>query len=253
MDMKGKTALDMLTMCGAIITNDHFVYTSGKHGDAYVNKDALYPYPDLVSALCRAIAEKFAGSNVEVVVGPEKGGIILSQWVSYHLNKLERRTIPGVHAEKEESDVLSEENRNNVAIRHIHFSHGINDSTIALYRGERLVKKSDQFVFKRGYDKLVAGKNVLIVEDILNTYKTVNAVIDAVKECGGFVIGVGALCNRSDPATRNQMHLSPRTIALTRIPLSTWSAGICPLCAKDIPVRTDLGKGSNFLAKKKSA
>jgi len=31
-----------MAITGAVITGSHFVYTSGKHGSAYVNKDAVY-------------------------------------------------------------------------------------------------------------------------------------------------------------------------------------------------------------------
>lgn len=243
--------VDALCRCKAIITDSHFVYTSGKHGDTYVNKDAIYPHADLVSTMCRAIAEKFEGSGVDVVVGPEKGGIILSQWTAYHLGKSERRDIQGVYAEKEE--IVLAANNGIMGILRVLISYITTDIGTELRKGERVVKKTNRFVFKRGYDKLIKGKNVLIVEDVLNTCKTVNAVIDAVKECGGFVVGVGALCDRSDPATRARIYLSPRTIALTHLPLSAWNADECPLCAKDIPVRTDLGKGADFLASKKSA
>lgn len=251
MDQTGKTTVQILKECGAIVTEGHFVYTSGKHGDAYVNKDALYLYPEQVSMLCRLIAERFSGSRIDVVVGPEKGGIILAQWTAYHLGRMEGRAVPAVFAEKEESVVLSDEN--SVEVRNIHFSHGVGDSTIKLYRGEKLVKKSDRFVFKRGYDAFVKGKNVLVVEDILNTYKTVNNMVDAVKTYGGFVVGVGALCDRSDPATRPRINYSPRTITLAHMPLSAWDAKDCPLCAKGIKVHTGLGKGADFLAAQKSA
>lgn len=253
MEETRKTTVEILKSCGAVATDGHYVFTSGKHGDAYVNKDALYLHPATISMLCKPIAERFVGSNIDVVVGPEKGGIILSQWTAYHLSKMEDRDIPAVFAEKEESLVLSDKNKNDVDVRAIHFSHGDGDSTIKLYRGEKLVKKNDQFTFKRGYDAFVRGKKVLIVEDILNTYKTVNNVVDAVKAHGGFVVGVGALCDRSDPKTKVQIHFSPRTIVLARMPLSAWNAHECPLCAKDIPVCTNLGKGAEFLAAQKSA
>ncbi len=29
---------------GVVITDSHIVYTSGKHGAEYVNKDAIYPH-----------------------------------------------------------------------------------------------------------------------------------------------------------------------------------------------------------------
>ena len=36
-----------------MITGSHVVYTSGKHGSAYVNKDAVYPNTARVAELCR--------------------------------------------------------------------------------------------------------------------------------------------------------------------------------------------------------
>ncbi len=33
--------VDILKKVGAVITDSHFVYTSGKHGSVYINKDAV--------------------------------------------------------------------------------------------------------------------------------------------------------------------------------------------------------------------
>ncbi len=33
--------VSLLKKVGAILTDDHFVYTSGKHGSVYINKDFL--------------------------------------------------------------------------------------------------------------------------------------------------------------------------------------------------------------------
>ena len=79
--MDEKATLRMLQEFGAIITNSHIVYTSGKHGTVYVNKDALYPYTDLALDVCREIARGFLGDtdNIEMVIGPAIGGAILSQ------------------------------------------------------------------------------------------------------------------------------------------------------------------------------
>ena len=49
-------ALRVLGHVGAVLTNDHFVYTSGKHGSAYVNKDAIYPHTNETSFLCSLFA-----------------------------------------------------------------------------------------------------------------------------------------------------------------------------------------------------
>ena len=70
-----------LSDVGAVMTG-HFVYTSGKHGSVYVNKDAVYPHVRVTSDLCRAIAEHFADETkygIEAVVAPAVGGEFLAR------------------------------------------------------------------------------------------------------------------------------------------------------------------------------
>src|SRR3989344_9468868 len=88
--MNEDEVLELLQKVGAFRAG-HFVFVSGLHADTYVNKNAMYPYTREMSKLCRSIAERFVGKNVGAVVGPATGGIILSQWVAYHLSELEGR------------------------------------------------------------------------------------------------------------------------------------------------------------------
>jgi len=76
--------LDILQHLGAVLTNDHFVYTSGKHGEVYINKDALYPHTRETSQVGRMMAELILANGLqpEVVVGPALGGII---WICQSL------------------------------------------------------------------------------------------------------------------------------------------------------------------------
>jgi orotate phosphoribosyltransferase len=79
--------VSMLKSVGAIITDSHIVYTSGKHGSVYVNKDALYPHTELASRVGKMFAEKNKKLDIDAVVAPALGGIILSQWTAYYLSK----------------------------------------------------------------------------------------------------------------------------------------------------------------------
>ena len=79
--------ITILKQVGAVITDSHFVYTSGKHGSVYINKDALYPHTQETSQVGKMMAEKYQHRTVDVIVGPALGGIILSQWTAYHLSK----------------------------------------------------------------------------------------------------------------------------------------------------------------------
>lgn len=85
---------------GAMVANSHIVYTSGKHGREYINKDAVYPNGKQISFLCGKIAACFADESINVVVGPATGGIALSQWVAAHLSSPDHQVL-SVYAEKE--------------------------------------------------------------------------------------------------------------------------------------------------------
>ncbi len=208
--MNEQDVLNMLGRVGAVITNSHLVYTSGKHGSAYVNKDAVYPHTEETSRLCRAIAQEFVMDGVEVVIAPAIGGVILMTWTARHLSDLTGREVLGVYAEKD----------------------------------------GEGFIIKRGYDKLLPGKNVLVVEDLLTTGGSVKKVIEVVRALGGNVIGLAVLCNRGG-ITAQDVGGVPKLFALTNVKLDAWDEADCPLCAQGVPINTDVGKGREFLARKK--
>ena len=212
--MNEQEVLQVLSKVGAVVTDSHIVYTSGKHGPAYVNKDALYPHTAETSRLCRAIAERFADDNVQVVIAPAIGGVILSQWTAHHLSKMNGHEVFGVYAEKSED------------------------------------RRRDDFIIKRGYDKLIAGKIVLVVEDVLTTGGSAKKVVEATRAIGGYVVGLGVLCNRG--GITPQMIDVPKLDALVSVKLDAWDEATCPLCERNVPVNTDIGKGREFLARKQA-
>ncbi|HUC01529.1 MAG TPA: phosphoribosyltransferase family protein [Candidatus Paceibacterota bacterium] len=208
-----QVALEILGRLNAVLTNDHFVYTKGDHGSVYVNKDAIYPHTVETARLCRLFADRFEFDDIQVVVGPEKGGIILSQWTAHRLTDITNiNDVLAVYAEKDTT----------------------NDGT---------------FIFARGYEKLIPGKRVLIVEDVLTTGGSVKAVVQAVRALGGDIRGVAAICNRGG-VTAAEIGDVPELYSLVDITLDKWSAEKCPLCARDVPINTARGKGKEFLARK---
>lgn len=201
--------LEALAKIQAVITDSHLVYTSGKHGATYFNKDAIYPHTELTSQLCEEIAKHFANHGIEVVLAPAVGGIILSQWVAYHLTKITGREVLGVYAEKD----------------------------------------GEGFVIKRGYDKLSSGKKVLIIEDILTTGGSVKKVIDTARCIGANIVGLGVLCNRGG-IKASDVSNPPELFALIDVNFDAWDEADCPLCAKHIPVNTDVGHGRKYVQAK---
>lgn len=192
----------------------HFVLTSRRHAKEYVNKDALYPHTAETSDLCRQIAG-FADPGTQVVAAPAIGGVILSQWVAHHLSVLLGTEVLAVYAEPGSNDTL---------------------------------------IFKRGYDQLIPGRKVFVVEDVLTTGGSAKKVVDAVRALQGEVIGVGVLSNRGG-VTVEQLGNVPWLRALITIPMVSWNVPEgepCPLCKQGVSVNTEVGKGKEFLAHKAS-
>lgn len=208
--MTGEELLEIFKKTGGYITGSHIVYTSGKHGEAYLNKDAIYPHTKEIAKICREIAERFKDKGIEVVAAPALGGIILSQWTAYFLSEFTGREVLGIYTEK-----TPDKNQ----------------------------------IFTRGYDKLVSGKKVLIVEDITTTGGSVVKVVASVKQAGGNVAAVCVLANR-DPENINSQAVGAPYMALVEIKLQAWEERDCPLCQKGVPINTTVGKGREYLTKK---
>lgn len=207
--MDEKEVLDLLEKVGAFRAG-HFVFTSGRHGDSYVNKDALYPYTQDTSRLCKAMAERFAKKDIDVVIGPAIGAAILSQWVAYHLTQMNGREVYGAYADKD---------------------------------------GQGGFILKRGYDKLVKDKRVLVVEDLTTTGGSIKKVVETIRTIGGDVVAAIAIVNRGD-VSKEQVGNPGEFQSLVTLHLESWDEGQCELCEKGIPVNTDVGHGKDFKAKK---
>lgn len=72
-----KEVEDLLIETSAIMEG-HFLLTSGLHSPRYVEKFNVLQKPVYTEKLCRAMAEKFKDANIETVVGPVTGGILLA-------------------------------------------------------------------------------------------------------------------------------------------------------------------------------
>ncbi len=68
---------ELLIKTGAIM-DGHFLLTSGLHSPHYVEKFNVLQQPQYTQQLCEAMAEKFKDANIETVVGPMTGGILLA-------------------------------------------------------------------------------------------------------------------------------------------------------------------------------
>ncbi len=201
--------LELLQKVGAF-RSGHFVFTSGRHSDSYVLKDAMYAYTRETSQVCREMAERFKDAGVEAVIGPAIGAAILAQWTAHHLSEMTGREVFGVYADKD---------------------------------------GKGGFIIKRGYDRVIKGKKTLIVEDLTTTGGSIAKVVEAARAAGADVVGAIALVNRGD-VTKEQVGNPPVFAQLLNVQLDSWEEKDCELCEKGIPVNTDIGHGREFLARK---
>lgn len=165
------------------------------------------------------MAKGVQDKGVEVVVGPALGGIVLSQWVAHHLSQLTGKEVLSLFCEKDYD-----------------------------------VKQTYDIpqVFKRGYDKLVKGKKVLVVEDLTTTGASVKKVVDRVKEAGGDVVCVYVLVNRNPEGVNSELVGAPFK-SLSVMKADAYDEEDCPLCKKGVPINTEVAHGKDYLKKKKGA
>ncbi len=63
---------------GHALKHGHFLFSSGRHGDLYLEKFDLLRNPALTVEMCSGFADLFRDKHIDVVVGPTTGGIILA-------------------------------------------------------------------------------------------------------------------------------------------------------------------------------
>src|SRR6202158_6049822 len=69
-----------------VVSNVHFVLSSGRHSNEYWEKFRLLEWPRVTEQLCSQIASRYKLSDIEVVIGPTTGGALLAQEVARQLD-----------------------------------------------------------------------------------------------------------------------------------------------------------------------
>ncbi len=202
--------LNTLKNLKVISSDDHFVLRSGRHTSQYINKDNLYKRPDYTSYICKQIAIKLLATmgqvKIETVIAPATGGIPMSQWLAYHLQKLQGSTVFAAYAEKN-TDIV--------------------DLKEQLYR------------IGRTYSSTINLRNIVIADDVLTTGGSMQKVIQAVEQSSGKIIACIAIFNRGK--ITNEMLGVPQLFSLFDIEIKTYESDNCPMCKQNIPINTELG------------
>jgi len=151
--------LHHLAEAGAVLTKRHFVYASGRHGTAYINMREVAHESDWLRWIARGMAYNLRKYEVDVVLGPETLG----------------RTLAG----------------------YVALGAGTHQAIWCDFEGEGDAKRA-VFSPKLDFGRLVKGKCVAIVDDLLTTGSSIKLAADLVHANGGVPL-VGAVVVRRTP------------------------------------------------------
>jgi len=77
-------AIDILKKSGVMLEG-HFLLTSGRHSNRYMQCARLFEYPEFSCIIAEDIADAFEEDDIDLVVGPAMGGVILAYEVASQL------------------------------------------------------------------------------------------------------------------------------------------------------------------------
>ncbi len=97
--MTEQEIVNILKESGALLTG-HFQLRSGLHSDRFFQAALLLQYPDKAETVCRHLAEKFSGTEIETVISPAVGGLIVGQEVARALG------CRAIFADKEDGQLV---------------------------------------------------------------------------------------------------------------------------------------------------
>ncbi len=91
--------LKLFTESGALLQG-HFKLTSGRHSDLYYEKFTILKNPAVCGPLCAQMGQLFSDKQVEVVVGPTTGGVIIAYEVAKALGTHSLYAEPGTSGDE---------------------------------------------------------------------------------------------------------------------------------------------------------
>lgn len=89
-----------------------------------------------------------------------------------------------------------------------------------------------------------------MVEDILTTGGSAKRVVELVRSMGGNVVGLAALVNRGKVSSLDVGSPS-KFFTLVNLKIESWTEEDCLFCKEGKPVNTELGKGKEYLQRKR--
>ena len=198
-DLRNK-ALANLQEFEVLIRDGHFDYGNGYHGPVYLNPHRIFRQPSLIWRLGQDLIEILPDaivSETDVVAGPVMGGALLAHTIAGLLDSRRSLSVPPTSFAPLSLDAAG------------------------------------GLVLRPFYQSVVAGKRVLVADDVRNTGKTFERAKAVIEEAGGRVIATVQIYDRLEAI----VDLGVPNIALAeyRAP-ENYPVASCPLCHSGMPI-----------------
>ena len=190
-----------------VILNGHFKFGQGlheRHGRVYVNPRAIFrDYSVSIQASQELLAQidKEIVDQAEVVAGPVTGGVVLARDLSGLISAnrdLRKPPVKTVFFEKS-------------------------------YDGLYELTRSDE--------RVVEGKNVLLVDDVRHLNRTFAVCINRLHSAGAKVIATAEIVDRITKGRLPIVQGEPPNFCVGQLPeMELYTRADCPMCGQGVPI-----------------
>jgi orotate phosphoribosyltransferase len=194
-----RQALGQLEQFEVLMRNGHFDYGNGFHGRMYLNAHQLFRTPSTIWRLAQDLLEVLPGDlleKTEVVAGPVMGGALLAHTLAGLLDGRRSLTHP--------------------PCSYAPFS-----------------TRGNGFMLRDFYARHMAGRRVLIADDVRNTGKTFQQCAELVRQAGGTVLATVEICDRLEAVA--DAGVPNHALVEYKAP-DNFPADACPMCKAGEPI-----------------
>jgi orotate phosphoribosyltransferase len=192
-------ALKDLQHSEILMVNGHFDYGNGYHGRVYVNPHQLFRHPSTIWRFAQDLIDVMPGEllqRTEVVAGPVTGGALLAHTIAGLLDSRRSLTHP--------------------------------PCIFAPFNYD----PAGGFGLRTFYRQEIAGRRVLLADDVRNTGETFSRCAALVQEAGGAVLATVEIYDRCEAI--KDLGVPNISLADYKAP-ENYKARDCPLCAQGVP------------------
>ena len=178
----------------------HFDYGNGYHGKVYLNPHQLFRHPSTIWRFAQDLLDVLPGDllqQIDVVAGPVTGGALLAHTMAGLLGS--RRSL------------------SHPSCLFAPFNYDPNKG----------------FTLRHSYKTELAGKRVLLADDVRNTGETFARCAALVMAAGGTVVATVEIYDRMEAIT--DLGVPNLSLADFKAP-DNYKAAECPLCRERLPV-----------------